>query len=103
MYNTVHVINNLILMKLEVCRQIFEKKNFVKICRYGADLFHGMDRQTDMTKQIVAFRNSSKARKDENGCYRLLCQPRVCLDSSESSVCTLAGHGEMQFYQKLHK
>ena len=47
-------------MKLEFSRQIFEKtqiSSFIKIRPVGAELFHA-DRQTDMTKLIVAFRNS---------------------------------------------
>ena len=31
--------------------------NFMKICPGGAEMWHA-DRQTDMTKLIVAFRNS---------------------------------------------
>jgi len=34
----------------------------MKICPVGADLFHA-DRQTDMAKLIVAFRNFAKAPK----------------------------------------
>ena len=40
--------------------------NFMKICHVRADLFHAegrIDRQTDMTKLTVAFRNSAKAPK----------------------------------------
>jgi hypothetical protein len=48
-----------ILMELEFSRQIFEKtqiSSFIKICPLGAEAFHA-NRQTDMTKLIVAFRN----------------------------------------------
>ena len=37
--------------------------NFMKIRPVGAELFHA-DRQTDMTKLIVAFRNFAKAPKN---------------------------------------
>ena len=60
-----------ILMKLEFSRQIFEKKislsNFIKIRPVGAELFHAggqTDRQTDMTKVIVDFRNFANERKN---------------------------------------
>jgi hypothetical protein len=36
--------------------------SFIKICPVGAELFHA-DRQTDMTKLIVAFRNFANAPK----------------------------------------
>ena len=52
-------------MKLEFSRQIFEKKThisiFIKIRPVGAE-FHA-DRETDMTKLIVAFRNLGNALK----------------------------------------
>ena len=57
-------------MKLEFCRQIFEKYssiNFMKICLAGSELFHadgGVDRRTDMTKLIVAFSNFANAPKN---------------------------------------
>ena len=55
-----------ILMENLFSRQILEKKNqiliFIKICLVGAELFHA-DRQTDMTKLIVAFRNFLNAPK----------------------------------------
>jgi len=51
-------------MKLEFSRQIFDKDThipyFIKILPVGTELFHadrGTDRQTDMTKLIVAFPN----------------------------------------------
>ena len=58
-----------ILMKLEFSLDWFSKKIisvwiFVKICLFGAELLHAdrrTDRQTDMTKLIVAFRNFTKA------------------------------------------
>ena len=54
-------------MKLEFSRHIFEKKlqisNFVKIRPVGVELFH-VDRRTDMTKLIVAFRNFANAPKN---------------------------------------
>ena len=52
-------------MKLELSRQIFEKTptlNFMKIRPVATVLFH-LDRRTDMTKLIVAFRNFAKAPK----------------------------------------
>jgi hypothetical protein len=51
-----------ILMKLEFSRHILEKRvtNFTKIRSVGSELFHA-DRQTDMTKLTVAFRNFAKA------------------------------------------
>jgi hypothetical protein len=55
-----------ILMKLEFSGQIFEKNtqisNFMKIHRVGAEFFHA-DGQIDMTKLIVAFRNSAHTPK----------------------------------------
>ena len=46
-------------MKLEFSGQIFGKtqiSNFMRTRSVGIELFHA-DRQTDMTKVIVAFRN----------------------------------------------
>jgi len=49
-------------MKLEFSGQIFENtkiSDFMKVCSVRLELFHAdrqMDRQTDMTKLIVAFR-----------------------------------------------
>ena len=55
-------------MKLGFSRQNFEKKSeisrFIKILLVGLEVFHA-DRQTDMTKQIVAFRNFANAPKNE--------------------------------------
>jgi hypothetical protein len=52
-----------ILIKLEFSRQSLEKKvqisSFVKIRPVVTELFHE-DRQTDMTKPTVAFRNFAK-------------------------------------------
>jgi hypothetical protein len=52
-------------MKFEFSRQIFEKKyqvwSFIIICPVGAEFFHAggrTDGRTDVTKLIVAFRNS---------------------------------------------
>ena len=55
-------------MKLEFYRQIFEKKkaqisSVVKIRPVGAKLFHA-ERQTDMMKLIVAFRNFANVPKN---------------------------------------
>jgi len=58
-------------MKFEISRQIFEKKkiqvsNLVKIRQLAAELFHEdrqTDRQTDMTKLRVTFRNLANAPK----------------------------------------
>jgi hypothetical protein len=56
-------------MKLEFSQQIFEKKaqitRFIKIRLLGTEFFQ-TDRQTDMTKLIVAFRNFSNAPKNVN-------------------------------------
>jgi len=53
-------------MKLEYSQQNFEKyskiSNFTKILPVGAELFRA-DRRTDVTKLIVAFRNSAKEPK----------------------------------------
>ena len=52
-------------MKLEFIPQIFEKTqiwSFIKIHLLGAELCHA-DRQTDMTKLIVAFHNFANAPK----------------------------------------
>jgi hypothetical protein len=50
-------------MKLELCRQIFEKKysvsNFIKIRPVEAESFLG-DGRTEMTKLVAAFRNVAK-------------------------------------------
>jgi len=57
-------------MKLELYRRTFKKNsqilNFTKIRPVGAGLFHADgqgDRQTDMTKLIVCFRNFANAPK----------------------------------------
>jgi hypothetical protein len=54
-------------MKRKFSRQIFEKKDqvshLIAICSVGAELFHE-DGQTDMSKLIVALRNSENAPKD---------------------------------------
>ena len=63
-----------ILIKLEFSKQIFEKpqiSNFTKIRPMEVELFHATDertngptdRQTDMTKLTVAFRNLSNTPK----------------------------------------
>jgi len=61
-------------MNLEVSRQILEKKKiptkFNEILSVGAELFHvdgRMDRHTDITKQIVVFRNFAKTPKSFRG------------------------------------
>jgi len=51
-------------MKIEFSRQIFEKYSDFHENPVGAELFRAdgrTDRQTDMTKQIVAFRNFANA------------------------------------------
>jgi hypothetical protein len=57
-------------MKREFSGQVFKKKtqisNFFKVRPVGAELFYAdkrVDRQTDMTKLIVAFRNFFNAPK----------------------------------------
>jgi hypothetical protein len=58
-----------ILIKLEFYLQIFKKEekpkilDFIKIRPVGAELFH-VDGRTDMTKLMVAFRNSANAHKN---------------------------------------
>ena len=59
-----------ILIKLEVFRQIFEKKKqisrLIKIRPVGAELFHAggrIDEKTDMTELTVAFRNFANVHK----------------------------------------
>jgi len=53
-------------MKLEFSRTTFQKNTqiirFLKIRPVGDELFHA-DRQTDMTKLTVTFRNSANALK----------------------------------------
>jgi hypothetical protein len=52
-------------MKLGFSQQLSKNTqifNFVIICPVGAELFHA-DRQTDMQKLIVAFRNFEEASK----------------------------------------
>ena len=63
-----------ISMKLEFSRdileQIFKMSNYIKIRPIGTELFHA-DRQSDMTKLIVAFRNfanTPSSVKVLNGC-----------------------------------
>ena len=51
-----------ISMKLE-----FSGKIFMKILPVGAELFH-MDRQTEMTKLIITFRNFANAPEDTELC-----------------------------------
>jgi len=55
-------------MKLEFPRQIFGKNSqisdFMKIPPVEAELFHA-DRRTDMTKLIIAFRNSANETTNE--------------------------------------
>ena len=54
-------------MKTEFSRQIFEKYSNIKFrenSSVGAQLFHA-DGQADMTKLIIAFRNSANAPKKE--------------------------------------
>jgi len=45
---------------LDIISKNLQKSNLMKIRPVGAALFH-TDRQTDMTKQIVAFRNFAKS------------------------------------------
>jgi hypothetical protein len=62
----------LILIKFEFSRQVFRKySNFMKIRPVGAKFFHAdgrmdgrTERQTDMTKLMVGFRNFAMARKN---------------------------------------
>ena len=65
----------------------FEKyskyKNFMKIRPAGAELFHA-DRRTDMTKLIVAFRNSANvpknvARSRNHCCHGNVTIPSTCI------------------------
>ena len=61
-----------ILMKHEFSRQIFEKHtNFMQARPVGAEFFH-VDRRTDMTKVIVAFRSFETAPKKRASNTRLL-------------------------------
>jgi 23S rRNA A2030 N6-methylase RlmJ len=46
--------------------------NFIKICPVGAELFHA-DRQTDMTKLVVAFHNFANAAKKEGKFHLITC------------------------------
>jgi hypothetical protein len=61
-------------MKLEFCRQTLEKNtqisNLMKIRPVGAELLH-TDGRTDMTKQIVAFRNFANAPKNSKEMQQL--------------------------------
>jgi len=53
-------------MKLELCRQIFEKysvSDFIEIRPVEAELFHA-DGRTEMTKLVVAFRNVTNVPKN---------------------------------------
>ena len=53
-------------MKLEFCRQIFEKYSYKmakKSVQVAAELFH-VDWETDMTKLVVDFRNFANATKN---------------------------------------
>ena len=62
-------------MKLQISRQIFEKYTSIlmKMCEVGAEFFHAggrtdgqIDRRTDVTNLIVAFRNISNSTKKGN-------------------------------------
>jgi hypothetical protein len=56
-----------IVMKLELCRQIFEKysvSDFIKIRPVEAELFHA-DGRREMTKLVVAFRSVADVPKNE--------------------------------------
>jgi len=61
-------------MALEFSRHISENPwiyIFIKILQLGVELFHAdrrKDRQRDMTKPIVAFRNFTKAHKKYTFC-----------------------------------
>jgi hypothetical protein len=61
-------VNSLLLsdFDFEFSRQTFDRStevsNFMKLPSMGAELFHA-DGRMDMTKQIVAFRNFSRASK----------------------------------------
>ena len=58
-----------ILKKLKISLTIFEKySNFANIRPMGAELFH-VDRRTDMTNLIAAFRYFANAPKKENNNY----------------------------------
>jgi len=65
MYRTLHSCPA--LMKLEFSQQIFQKQSNIKFHEKpsrGAEFFHA-DRQTDMTKLLVAFRKFANAPKNE--------------------------------------
>jgi hypothetical protein len=68
-------------MKLEICRQIFEKhpeiSSITKIRSVGAELFH-VDRRTDMMKLTVAFRDTANAPENAESCDR---QPTIPVTS----------------------
>jgi hypothetical protein len=58
----------LILMKLEFCRQFFEKysiSDFIKVLSVRAELFHANRRTEIHANLIVAFRNFANAPKNE--------------------------------------
>jgi len=61
----------LILNFLDKFSKDDQKLNFMKIRPVGAELLH-TDRQADMTKQIVAFRNLRKAPKIIYKCASLV-------------------------------
>ena len=66
------------VMKFEICRQILEKykkRNIMKISPVGAESLHAdrqTDRQTDMTKPIMVFRNFSNAHKMSTAAFQYL-------------------------------
>jgi hypothetical protein len=70
----------------EFSKQIFKKtqiSSFIKILLLGAELFHAdgqTERQTDMTKLILAFRNFANARNKKSVAQLIFLQ-QVCLEN----------------------
>ena len=58
-------------MKLEFSLHIFEKQISSKSVQWEPSYSMRIDRQTDMTKVIVAFRSFAKA-PDDNKCFELV-------------------------------
>jgi hypothetical protein len=91
-----------ILIKLRFfnrCSRKAQIPNFVKLHPVGAELFHAdegtdgrTDRQTDMTKLIVAFRNFANASKMINFTRKMMMMMMMMMIQLPDSLCCVQNH-----------